>query len=303
MPNPSTEPIIGSSFDAIAAQRAGWAGFNNGVDRANLEAQARAQDARNQYLYNAAQLARQDQSRQDSLQASADSNARRQYEFGANLDLSNRQLLASEQEKKDATDAKRLDLQTGQKAYNQDQRLKQAQSEIQSRTFDPVNYADLPPPTLASLKRIDDAQRTVEQKNYFDSLALSQKMQLLKASNKKEGSLGDLVAWLKGNAADNSSLAPVTASETQGTMDQKYGITLDAATGRYKPVSVPPWMGFSGAATIAPQPQSMPPTQTGGPRVLDNPVIARQFLAQAGGDKNLARQLAIKAGYTIQPLQ
>jgi hypothetical protein len=74
-------PVIGSGFDADAAQQAGWAGYSNQVDRANLDSYARAADQRNAYFRDVAGMNREDSAR---AQNEADQNAERQqqaYQF------------------------------------------------------------------------------------------------------------------------------------------------------------------------------------------------------------------------------
>jgi len=60
------EPVIGSSFDAIAGQRAGWAGFSNQIDEANLRRAAFADEARNRYNENLARMQESEAARQDA---------------------------------------------------------------------------------------------------------------------------------------------------------------------------------------------------------------------------------------------
>lgn len=50
MPNFSFVPIIGSNFDAVAAQQANWANFNRAVEESNLQRAAAAEINRNNYL-------------------------------------------------------------------------------------------------------------------------------------------------------------------------------------------------------------------------------------------------------------
>lgn len=77
MANPFFEPIIGSSFDALAGQRQGWAQFNRGVEEANLERLQRAQERQNQYLATVAQMRDAAQQRDINNQFAADESARR----------------------------------------------------------------------------------------------------------------------------------------------------------------------------------------------------------------------------------
>jgi hypothetical protein len=52
----SFEPIIGSGFDQIAAQRAGWAGFNKSVDEGNIARANEAERTQNDWLRQVAAL-------------------------------------------------------------------------------------------------------------------------------------------------------------------------------------------------------------------------------------------------------
>jgi len=54
-------PVIGSSFDAIAGQQAGWQNFNRGVEENNIARAAQAQQQQNQWLAQLAALQRQDE--------------------------------------------------------------------------------------------------------------------------------------------------------------------------------------------------------------------------------------------------
>jgi hypothetical protein len=95
MPNPAFMPVLGSGFDAVAAQQAGWSGFNNQVDRANLDSMVRANQEQNNYFRDVAGMNREDavraQQRQDAAAAASARNAQDQYQFAANQDYSNKQ--------------------------------------------------------------------------------------------------------------------------------------------------------------------------------------------------------------------
>jgi len=84
---PSFVPVIGSSFDNLAQQQAGWAGFNANVQWQNLDSFQRATDARNNYFQTVAEMRRADQQRQQAEQAAADADAVRQYQFNVNAKL------------------------------------------------------------------------------------------------------------------------------------------------------------------------------------------------------------------------
>ena len=71
MPTPSFVPIIGSSFDAIAGQQAGWAGFNQRQDEANLARIQAAEAAQNQWFTRLADIQQREASRRDAADALA----------------------------------------------------------------------------------------------------------------------------------------------------------------------------------------------------------------------------------------
>lgn len=92
------EPIIGSSFDNIAAQRAGWSRFNQSVDESNLGRAAEAQRTRNNWLAQVAQMQQADAdrqtqreqdaatlSRQQGRQQYEDTESRRRFDIGTKL--------------------------------------------------------------------------------------------------------------------------------------------------------------------------------------------------------------------------
>ena len=88
MPTPSFVPVIGSSFDSIAAQQAGWAGFNQRQDEANLARMQQAEQAQNQWFSRLAELQQhqaglQDMASQQAAQAARqaqnDQTTSRQY--------------------------------------------------------------------------------------------------------------------------------------------------------------------------------------------------------------------------------
>lgn len=76
MPNPSFEPIIGSSFDALAGQRAGWAGFNARIDEGNIARLNQAEQTQNDWLRQVAALQQAAQNRDLALAQSADETRR-----------------------------------------------------------------------------------------------------------------------------------------------------------------------------------------------------------------------------------
>lgn len=65
--NPIYMPVIGSGFDADAAQQANWAQFNRGVEEANLGRLAAAQQTRNNWLQQVQSIQQQQADRQAAL--------------------------------------------------------------------------------------------------------------------------------------------------------------------------------------------------------------------------------------------
>lgn len=70
------QPLIGSSFDALAGQNQYWAGFNRSVDEGNINRATQAQQSQNDWLRQAAALRDQANQRDLSLQLNADAVAR-----------------------------------------------------------------------------------------------------------------------------------------------------------------------------------------------------------------------------------
>jgi len=81
MPNPAFMPVIGSGFDADAAQQSGWAGFNNQVDRQNLDSYGNAVGQQNAYFRDVADMNRQDAQRAQSEQEQNASRQQDAYQF------------------------------------------------------------------------------------------------------------------------------------------------------------------------------------------------------------------------------
>jgi hypothetical protein len=71
MPNPNFEPIIGSSFSDIGAQRERWAGFNANIEAQNMARAAAAEQAQNDYLARVAAMQREDATRQAAIDSRA----------------------------------------------------------------------------------------------------------------------------------------------------------------------------------------------------------------------------------------
>jgi len=82
------EPIISSSFDGLAQQRAGYANQNANVQRQNLNSFERANEERNNYFTTIAAMRRADAQRQADEQAQQQALNFRRYQFdvGAGLD-------------------------------------------------------------------------------------------------------------------------------------------------------------------------------------------------------------------------
>lgn len=96
---PSFVPLIGSSFDALAGQQAGWAGFNRSVDEGNIQRANQAQEIQSRWLaqVSAAQAAAQQRdlelqlqaqstARDAAAQARAEVESKRRFDIGTDLD-------------------------------------------------------------------------------------------------------------------------------------------------------------------------------------------------------------------------
>jgi hypothetical protein len=111
MPNPRFEPIIGSSFDAIAGQRAGWSRFNADIENQNLARAVAAQEAQNRWSAQVAQMQAQDAARADQanrfqteLTVGQQNRVQDQAESGRRFDIS-----AQLDRDRTATEGKRFD--------------------------------------------------------------------------------------------------------------------------------------------------------------------------------------------------
>lgn len=101
MPNPNFLPLIGSSFDNLAAQQQFYAGYNNQVESGNLARQTAAADKASQYNLQASEAQRADALHQAQMdQAAAEAaisahtrqqeRARQDYQFGIQIALQKR---------------------------------------------------------------------------------------------------------------------------------------------------------------------------------------------------------------------
>lgn len=68
MPYPNFIPVIGGGFDQVAQQQSGWAGFNRGVEEANMGRLAAAEQSRNNWLSENARLRQQQSDREAAAQ-------------------------------------------------------------------------------------------------------------------------------------------------------------------------------------------------------------------------------------------
>lgn len=73
-----TAPIMGSSFDALNAQRFGWTNRNDQIEAANLARAAAVQEAQNRWAANAAAMQQAAQQRNVELQLSQDATMRQE---------------------------------------------------------------------------------------------------------------------------------------------------------------------------------------------------------------------------------
>src|ERR1035437_6463930 len=78
MPGTTFQPIVGSGFDAVAAQQAGYANMNLRTDEGNIARQNAAQQNWNQYLATLAQQDQQNARYQDQTQFSLQDQAFKQ---------------------------------------------------------------------------------------------------------------------------------------------------------------------------------------------------------------------------------
>jgi hypothetical protein len=81
MPNPAFIPLVGSGFDSLANQRAGLMAYNRAVEEGNINRFDAANQQRNNYLAQLAQVQRQDQARQDALTQAAQDRAVQQQQI------------------------------------------------------------------------------------------------------------------------------------------------------------------------------------------------------------------------------
>lgn len=78
MPSFFTAPLLGSSFDALNAQRFGWTNRNDQIEAANLARAAAVQEAQNRWLANSAAMQQAAQQRNVELQLSQDATLRQE---------------------------------------------------------------------------------------------------------------------------------------------------------------------------------------------------------------------------------
>jgi hypothetical protein len=158
MANPLFEPVIGSSFDALAGQRANWAGFNTNIEAQNLQRRAQAEQAQNQWLAQVAQIQRQQAQEQDQAAQYASSlaaaQAQRQQEAAAGESQFSRSL---------AEQVRRTDAENTRTAVTE--RIAQLAQDAQSRKADVAlqnKGAGYASSYAASSRSVAEAQKAYE---------------------------------------------------------------------------------------------------------------------------------------------
>jgi hypothetical protein len=127
---PSFVPLIGSSFDALAGQQAGWAGFNRNVEEGNLQRAAAAEIAQNRWLQDAAAVRAQAQQQDLTSRLQADAIARnaadvmrqeaeQRRQFQAGIGLERERIKAEDTRTAQMAKTAELNLQLQQHAANQ----------------------------------------------------------------------------------------------------------------------------------------------------------------------------------------
>jgi hypothetical protein len=222
-------PVIGSGFDADAAQQYQWQNRNDSVDRANLNSAVQAQDAANSWL--AQQQQRQDQMAREQAAANANAvaaqnqNAMALYQFNAGQ-------ANKDAETKNAADRLKADIAATAQA-NQTNAIKQAYEQANQEanlgSFDPKNYPTLPPDEVAYLSRINalvklpqDQQKQQQAQSYFGAV--------------KAADEGNTVAKI--NADQNPTAQPLATSpaNTWASSPGYFDLAQKALTGNRNPL-------------------------------------------------------------------
>lgn len=217
MPNASFQPLIGSGFDALAAQSQFYQGFNNQVESQNLARQQAAQDRANAYAMAVSEAQRADAARQAQLDQQAalaaiehgtraQNLARQDYQFGVQTDLTKNNQRINEEHYK----------------WVNDQQKDQEKSFIDSLD----ESAKFNAPTLKStIQKMREAR---------DAFANAEKSMLLEAGNQK--SKLDPVLASKLVVSKNGELEPTklwTLSPVESTAVQKANDALAKARADY----------------------------------------------------------------------
>lgn len=100
---PNFVPVIGSGFDQVAAQQAGWAGFSANQDAANMNRARLAEESANDWFRNLARLQQQEAQRADMAATTAESIAQKNradtlnYRLGAEASAESRRRFDAQQ--------------------------------------------------------------------------------------------------------------------------------------------------------------------------------------------------------------
>jgi hypothetical protein len=129
MPISTFVPVIGSGFDQVAAQQAGWAGFNANQDTANLRRRQMADEAANRWFEQLAQLQQSEAQRADAAATAAASIRQK-----AQADALNAQAVGAQM----AEERRKFDITTklNEKAYTFQQEKEAAANKKQTSYID-----------------------------------------------------------------------------------------------------------------------------------------------------------------------
>lgn len=338
MPNPMFQPVIGSGFGDIAQQQQFWSGFNNRVDENNFGRLAEAQRTRNAWLAQVAKMQQDEAARQDAAQRQttelalgqqADAENRRRFEIDLGLRREDQSIKKADiaektqhwnfnlaernkEEKKfldqadnfgKAKGSETMDL--GKKLDDAEQGIKDAKvgldkaiSQIANRypgvvwdnrakRFGPGGYGKTvsQEKLQAANSDFDEAKSEADRASIEYSAAHEAFLNL-----HKDASPYGLTPVRRGGrwvlySSAHDKYYPDSSNADQPFESDFGSSTSGAADAMRNPA---PYAGFGGGTS----------TGTGSVGNL-TPDIARQFLQQAGGDKEKARQMARDAGYTF----
>lgn len=150
MPLPSFVPVIGSGFDADAAQQYQWAGFNQRQDEANMRRAQIADEAANNWFTRLASMQQQENERRDRLDQAQQESDRRNAIVSGQIEYAKQQ---------DKEGARRFDIQQ-KLAEKEFEFKKNATEEQQKKQLKLVsNFAtNFVPEFQDSAQKIEEAQ-------------------------------------------------------------------------------------------------------------------------------------------------